>query len=250
MCQVPSMAGSNSPADRDPWLEPHLGRRAYRIEGGPFLELVSSDRLRFMENVRHEKAFAYWKIPVSNIEALHIAEGLGFRLIDTLVKFEKPIRSASTLSGKCLTRAAQPADESRVAEIARSAFTFSRFHLDPHLSIDIANRIKEDWVRNYFRGKRGEAMLVALQGNRPEGFVQLLIKNQVLTIDLIAVSPQLGQRGIGTSLIQGAEAVYEDCKTICVGTQLANVPSIRFYEKSGFRVKTSSHVLHFHGWLT
>jgi ribosomal protein S18 acetylase RimI-like enzyme len=58
--------------------------------------------------------------------------------------------------------------------------------------------------------------------------------------------PEQGQ-GAGHRLVEtfiGESA--GGCDRLRVGTQLANIPSIRLYEKCGFRLAASEYVLHAH----
>jgi len=51
-------------------------------------------------------------------------------------------------------------------DIAESAFVYSRFHLDPLVPKELANRVKREWIANYVRRQRGERLLVAeVDGN-------------------------------------------------------------------------------------
>ena len=89
-------------------------------------------------------------------------------------------------------------------------------------------------------------MTVALIGEKIVGFLQLLQSEDLLTIDLIAVDSHHLGNGIAGDLIRFSETHCQGCKTIQVGTQIANTPSIRFYEGMGFRLISSQYIFHFH----
>jgi ribosomal protein S18 acetylase RimI-like enzyme len=131
-------------------------------------------------------------------------------------------------------------------EVARKNFVYSRFHLDRAVPNVLADKIKAEWVGNYFLGKRGDEMVVALVDERVVGFLQLLRRNENLIIDLIAVDASQRRKGIARDMIAYAESQYDDCSHIVVGTQVANIPSIRLYEKIGFRLRSSKYVFHYH----
>jgi ribosomal protein S18 acetylase RimI-like enzyme len=89
-------------------------------------------------------------------------------------------------------------------------------------------------------------MIVANYGDKIAGFLQLLhIGADQLVIDLIAVDKTHQGHGIASEMIAFAQN-NTDRSTIKVGTQVANIPSIRLYEKLGFRLCESYYVFHYH----
>jgi ribosomal protein S18 acetylase RimI-like enzyme len=134
-----------------------------------------------------------------------------------------------------------------VVGLARRSFIYSRFHLDKAIPRETADTLKAEWVGNYFTGKRGDQMVVALVDGTIVGFLQLLYgRDKTVTIDLISVDASQRRKGIASDMIAYAEAECGDFKQIRVGTQIANVPSIRLYEKIGFRVTGAQYVFHYH----
>lgn len=237
----------------DTWLAELFGRPVYRVAltdefiGG--LAAGRDDERTAWQALRKGEVFAYAK--VSPTAPLHLAflEDEGFRLVDTNVVFDRPVNNgAAPVSGQCTVRFAVPGDEEQTVEVARRAFRYSRFHLDPNVSAGVADTIKAEWVRNYFRGSRGDAMVVAEAEGEIAGFVQLLTtRNRTLVIDLIAVDERHRRKQIAAAMIDFAAANVPDVDNYVVGTQIANVPSMRLYEKMGFRVAGATYVLHFHG---
>jgi ribosomal protein S18 acetylase RimI-like enzyme len=167
--------------------------------------------------------------------------------VDTNVVFEKPIAPAHEFAGYCAVRFVIPSDERQVVELARRSFVYSRFHLDSAIPKAVADTVKAEWVASYFAGKRGDEMVIALVDETVVGFLLLLWGNDgVLTIDLIAVDGNQRRKGIASDMITYAESQCHGCSRIKVGTQLANIPSIRLYEKIGFRMCMSKYVFHYH----
>ncbi|MBP1741959.1 MAG: hypothetical protein H6Q48_4252, partial [Deltaproteobacteria bacterium] len=93
---------------------------------------------------------------------------------------------------------------------------------------------------------RGDNMVVAIKDSSPAGFLQLLYSGKDLVIDLIAVEEKFRRMGIARAMIHFAETALRGFEEIAVGTQIANVPSIRLYEKLGFRVASSVYTFHYH----
>jgi ribosomal protein S18 acetylase RimI-like enzyme len=142
---------------------------------------------------------------------------------------------------------ALPGDRQAVEDIARKSFLYSRFHLDPAFSRAVADRIKAEWAGNFFHGQRGDHMVVAEVAGAVRGFLQLLQDEpERMTIDLIAVAEDVRGRGVASAMMGYAMRACR-ARTLRVGTQAANLASLRLYENLGFRVIATSYVLHRHG---
>jgi ribosomal protein S18 acetylase RimI-like enzyme len=219
-----------------------MGRQAWRVERGtggqPFSELAGP-----------APGFAYAKVPVVEIGTVWQLTDAGFRVVDTALAFEGAIGGETDRGG---VRFARDDDREPVAGIAAGAFRYSRFHLDPLIPGELADAIKAAWAVNYFEGKRGDGMVVAEHANRVVGFLQLLWSApDHLVIDLVGVAPASQGRGIGRDMIlYAARHGTGDGRLpsrISVGTQAANVPSVRLYESLGLRLREAQYVLHHHG---
>ena len=200
----------------------------------------------FRGELRKKPVFIYTKIPVGDIACIHLLENEGFRLIDTNIAFERPIGKDEVISSNITVRFARAEDEAQVRHIAGNSITFSRFHLDPRITNKIAKSLKEEWAGNYFHGKRGNKMVVVEKDGHIAGFLQLVFSGDILIVDLIAVSKKFRHMKIASNMIAYAEANLEGFNRIRVGTQVANIPSLPFYQKLGFSIINASYILHYH----
>lgn len=235
----------------DPWLASLLHRTVYKLEvGDPFTSKIQEDALfsKELNQVLSEKVFLYSKVQTSASARISLLQDLGFKLVDTNLTFEKKIGAMRPENLDGNVRFADAAEEDAVAKIARESFKFSRFHLDRNIDKDVANLIKEEWVRNFFRGKRGDHLVVAASSGKIGGFLQLLLNKEpdLMTIDLIAVDHGSRGQGFGRDMITFCEAKFPERTRFHVGTQVANVPSVRMYESMGFRLVNSVYVFHYH----
>ena len=232
----------------DAWLSRCLGKKSCRLNLTELSSKSDRDELhREIGELKQEPVFVYAKVPVDMLSATRFLEEVGFHLIDTNIVFDKSRSSDVPLKGTCTIRLAEPTDQDQVVDLARRSFCYSRFHLDCAISRDIADEIKAQWAKAYFLGERGNQMVVAQTGGEITGFLQLMTdKEHALVIDLIAVDDRFRGQGIGADMIRYAQQQNASCARVRVGTQLANAPSIRFYEKMGFRYLSSSYVFHFH----
>lgn len=142
----------------------------------------------------------------------------------------------------------------QIRKIARSSFTLSRFHLDPHLDRCQADRSREDWIINILKGRGGCIYSLDSSSGSVNGFIGF--KDTTLettgtrltynTIELIAVHPEHHGKAIGAHLIKHYLTVMKRRGTsfFLVGTQAKNVASIRLYEKCLFKLLSCRYTYH------
>jgi len=218
----------------DTWLSGLMGCPAIGVVAHP-------DGPHDLGNLPDGPLFASLRLPGDDPTAIAPFFAAGFRLVDTAVTLSKPRTVSTETSG---VRFARPDDEAAVRRIAHKGFRFSRFHADPAVSNALADTVKEAWAANYFTGGRGTHMVVAEQAGEVAGFLLLIVNDARILIDLIAVSDKHRGAGLGTAMIGFAETQVRGPQDVIVGTQLANISSLRFYTKLGFRPVGAHHVLH------
>ena len=190
--------------------------------------------------------FIWSKIPVDDIERLICLQKLGFYIVDTNLQFS--LSTKISFKNKSNLRFANSSDEPEIRRLAKNTFVYNRFNRDPNISNKIANEIKEQWVGNFFSGKRGKWMIVVEKNFKIVGFLQLIKKNKnTIVIDLIAIDEKNRGKGLAKEMISYA---HVNCLTkggiIEVGTQITNTSSIKLYSKLGFHMNSASYVLHMH----
>ena len=246
-----AVMAANSNFVYDQWLAQLLQRDVYQLMvDDDFIKKCrqpSSPEYRRLEELKAATVFMYAKVPVSTPVAVSFLEEHGFKLIDTNVTLEKPIVPTDKVTNRITMRFAVPADQEQIVEVARKSFTYSRFHLDSAFPPDIAEKTRAEWIKSYFMGNRGDTMVVALAGEVIIGFLLLIYgKEGWLTIDLIAVAETHRKIGIARDMIRYAESKCQGFSRIRVGTQLANLPSLRLYEGMGFKIAKSQYTFHYH----
>jgi ribosomal protein S18 acetylase RimI-like enzyme len=224
-------------AHDDAWLGEMMRRSVFRIDGSG----DTADLARHVDGRRG--AFYFAKVPTDRVADVAALSALGFVVVDTNVTFElvrepdaKPTVEVSDI---------RDGESDAVLDVAGSAFRYSRFHLDPKVGLELAHHIKREWIRNYVLRKRGDVLLVARDANRVLGFLAPITSHGTAVIDLVAVATDAHGKGAGSALTAAFAARYRGMPRI-VGTQVANVPSIRLYNKLGFQLAKSSYVLHLH----
>jgi ribosomal protein S18 acetylase RimI-like enzyme len=210
---------------RDDWLSDVLGYDAWNVAAP--------------EGVG--RALVTRRIPAADVAALGDAEAEGFAVVDVNVTLE---RTGFDPVGTTSVSVAVREQADALLDVAGSCFRFSRFHLDPRIGREAADRVKREWVRSYVEGRRGVELLAA----GAEGFLCVLEADDgARVIDLVGVASAAQGRGLGTELVAAFGSRHgADGRTLRVGTQVANTPSLRLYEKLGFRVAAATYVLHLH----
>lgn len=234
--------------NKDLWLTRLIKKNTFSVKVQSAMAADNNGYKEIDKMIKESPLFAYAKCPVSNIRVVAMLEEKKFSLIDTNLTLQKKIGRKKIPLNTDKFRMARPADEKEVTSIARRNFSFSRFHLDCVFNINTANAIKAAWAKAYFHGERGDAMIVAQYEGRIAGFLQLLIDQpqDSLIIDLLAVDKSMRGRGIARSMITFAEYSFRNLALIKVGTQIANLPSLKLYETMGFGIDSASYVLHYH----
>jgi dTDP-4-amino-4,6-dideoxy-D-galactose acyltransferase len=234
----------------DPWLAEQIGRSVYRLDVSDLLPLgfagaaaIVTER---MQRLR-APAMVYAKVPPDAVTVVAGLERGGFRLVDTNVTLEHPPVPSGPATVDGGVRLARPEDEQAVVALARRSFRFSRFHLDPELDDRIADEIKAQWVANFFRGRRGDRLIVADSASGVAGFLLALEEQDgTMVIDLVAVDEEQRGRGIAADMTRLAQGCFPGLSRMRVGTQLANTAALRAYQKLGFTVSSAAYVFHQH----
>lgn len=230
---------------RDAWLSEVFGYDAFKLNLEND-EIIDSKNV-FTKGSLPSRGFYYTKVPVHSVTQVGALTNAGFRVIDVNVTFEREPENI-TINENIIVRDVKPEDKIDVLNIAETSFIYSRFHLDPFVSKELADKIKRDWIANYIRKQRGERLLIAEMEGHPAGFLALLVTNEkVGVIDLIGVAKNMQGRGVGKRLVQFHinEAVNK-YSHLLVGTQIANVSSMRLYQSCGYNISNSTYVLHAH----
>lgn len=214
----------------DHWLAERMGRPVITIEAGDAPDAGAA-------------AFLQTRVPATDVARVTALERAGWSVVDVTVTLS---RSPGIEPGAGAWRVEPAADRDRDAllAIAHDDYDVSRFHLDPQVPDDVARRIKRDWIAACLDGERGDGVLVAAGDDGPAGFLAMLRTPTAQVIDLIAVRAAARGTGAGRALV--TRLLAESETTIEVGTQIANVAALRFYEALGFRARDTHYVLHCH----
>lgn len=235
----------------DAWLSEVLGRPIYRVDvtADTSAELTADACL---EHQRQNAGASYFvKVPATRPDWCRALGRAGFYPVDVNVTLTRTSSGPAAGTDRVAVVTAAEAHHAAAIDIAASSFRCSRFHLDPAFTKQEADAIKREWVRSYAEGRRGDRLLVAIADGHVAGFLAVLVTKVdgevAAVIDLIGVAASRQKQGIGRALVKAFVGLYSPtAASLRVGTQVANLPSLRLYESCGFTIQHAAYVLHAH----
>lgn len=236
----------------DPWLAAIFGRDVFRVDGcgqGAAIARIVDEHRR-----QQSRAFYYAKVDAVDVPTVAALTAAGMAVVEVNVTFgaaASASQGVENLPDSVAITRASAGDADSLLQVAASSFRYSRFHLDPLVADSLANRIKREWIASYLAGRRGDDLWTVRFNGEIAGFLAVIggddhgVRHK--TIDLVAIAPAFQGRGIGHAVMRFFFRHYAGtCDRLRVGTQVANVPSMRLYEAAGMRIERSQYVLHMH----
>ena len=229
----------------DLWLGGALSRPVFRVDEATILDDIEG-------HVAARTGMWFTRVSCDDTRRVDDLTRLGFRVVDVNMTLRRmPRVGAMPMPNGIEMRNMTPQTADAVVEIGGSGFERSRFHLDPHSADADADEVKRRWTRNCVSGARGVATHVAVIDDQPAGFLSVIetthAQRPERVIDLVAVDARHRGRGVGAALVETfIDAHGPLCASLAVGTQAANVASLRLYERAGFLVSDTRYVMHRH----
>jgi len=175
--------------------------------------------------------------------------GLKYHYIHTLLTFgSKGERFEQLKSKELVIRKVNIADAEAIAKLAQKSFSYSRFHLDPHLDNQKANILLSKSAINSVLDGFVDVMFVAEIKGKIAGYYsakkkyiqefELVIGDAVIS----AVGSEYQGKGIFSELDTHLLNWFSDNVNIAeMGTYLINYPVHRTWIKKGLRLVRGSH---------
>jgi ribosomal protein S18 acetylase RimI-like enzyme len=206
---------------------------------------VAPEQLESVAREADEKQFRciYLLVSASDHALLESAQRHAFLVRDVRVELERSVAGHSAdMNG---LRPGSVDDLAELAPIARERFRGTRFFADAGFPGERSRELYVEWLR---QALRSEGDLVSLVTRDSSGFVacRLSPASGVGSIELIAVAPSAGGKGLGDILVAGAGALYTNASltTARVVTQGHNLVAQRLYQAHGYRTRSVHLWLH------
>ena len=163
-----------------------------------------------------------------------------------MVNYERKFLENKSTFYKC--RNATRKDIPQLKKICLEKTSGSRFYSDKKLNKKFRESFRFEWLLNYFRGKRGNFLIVAYKEKKILGFILLIKIKNGLRIDLIVTKKTFYNKKVGVTLINFANNnLIKNKQKIYAGTNVHNIQANNFYKKVGFqKTKISTYNYHIH----
>jgi ribosomal protein S18 acetylase RimI-like enzyme len=252
--------------ERSDWDSGHFGLGVGKLKLAFFDRSVKMDRrtklFRLIKDVApsYDVDVIFARVSLNDLVTIHSLEASGGVMADILLTFyidlSKSFHSTRMLGWRKLgidIDHASRLDETALMTIARAIFKIDHFHADPRLQKEKCNELYAKWASNSLKGL-AETVFVARKNGDIVGFVSCKIQAggsscSTGLIDLVGVRSEYACCGIGCLLVSKALSWFSKrASLVTVGTQAANVPAVRLYQKMGFKHISSEATLHL--WTT
>lgn len=189
------------------------------------------------------------KIPVHDVGLSRLLAECGFYPVETQLDIALPLgRPAPAAPARGATlRPATRDDLPALFDIASSAFSFDRFHLDSSLPRDKADLRYRAWAE---KAVRDGNLLYVFANERTQavlGFYHIRdLGDGEVDLSLAAVAPELQGAGIGALMYQ---AILAECRRLgftCASTHIsvANLPVANLFFRLGFTLRGAVYTFH------
>jgi dTDP-4-amino-4,6-dideoxy-D-galactose acyltransferase len=242
----------DEPCEALSWDTKFWGFPVARVRG----HTLTPDRVASIDRWCQERAIAclYFLATFDDPLTVRCAEDGQFRLVDARVTF-KIVPELVTAPAEwhdiagITIRPVVESDIDRLQHLAGESFLQTRFHFDVHFPRLKARQLYERWFAESCRGYADQVFVAETEG-APVGFItcHLPVGEQPAQLRLIAVAPQLRNRGIGRALRQHALDWFarRDVLLVTTVTQGRNLAMQVLNQRCGF--DSLSFQLWYHKW--
>ena len=144
-----------------------IGFKSYITNKKILSQKLSNIKKPFFLSIKSKKKLSFKK-KTKNIK---------ISLISKLIYFERDFKKNLFINITC--RKAKKTDIKKIINLAKENNLNSRFIKDKFISKSFKVKYRSEWVRNFFRKKRGDYLLVAEKKNKILGFILILKKKNI-----------------------------------------------------------------------
>ncbi len=146
----------------------------------------------------------------------------------------------------------QDSDEQMIApeqlyDLAYESGKYSRFKLDPNLSVQKFKELYQKWVDNSLNHKFADKVFFIKNKAGILGFVTIKKNPNHASIGLIAVTENSQGKGYGKQLLKKAESycISEGIQELRIPTQKENAMACQFYNKNNYHISEELILKHY-----
>lgn len=167
-------------------------------------------------------------------------------LADVNIQFSKELDTSSSYQDEATYVLNTYPHNERVVNIASNSFQYSRFYNDPLLPQELAKNIYVHWTQSSF-SQENKYFVLCERESEIAGYMIFSIRENIASVELIAVHKDFQRKKVGESLINKIEeyVLNKGIRLIKVGTQVNNISAIQFYTKMGFKYVNCGSIYHY-----
>ncbi|TMD14628.1 MAG: hypothetical protein E6I96_09045 [Chloroflexi bacterium] len=221
------------------------------VARSPRLTRASLDEaLRFCRD--HRVSMLIARVPATDLRTVQALEGEGFRLMDTLVRYEIALKTAPAPPISSAIRPLKPGEDEAVVSVARAAFAgyFGHYHADPRLDRRACDEVYVSWARRACASADpSDVVLVAEVAGGVAAFAAIRDRDGAGELSLGAVAPQSRGRSLYKELTLAgiAWAGARGAQRFTADTQIQNYAAHRAWAGAGMTVASAAYT--FHKWF-
>jgi GNAT superfamily N-acetyltransferase len=214
---------------------------------------VSTDSLPRLTDfcLSHSVRLLIARVSVTDLECVQAMEAEGFRLMDTLVYYERSLSGPPPIDDSGVSiRPARREESGAVGALAREAFRgySGHYHTDPRLDKALCDEAYSDWAaRSCLEQSDSSAVLVAEADARLIGLATLRLNSPLEGEGvLFGVRPEARRRGVFASLLVASLSwcVNRGARQMLYSTQINNAAAQRVLGRGGFIHNRAYYTLH------
>lgn len=217
-------------------------------------KLEKEDFKKILESMKNKGVhLVYCIIHPHDQKTQQLVQSFGGYLVDNKTTFVKKVYQDEmdfpSFTNFEITEYPHNISNSIMDNLAVQSGVYSRFKIDPKITIEKFTELYKLWISNSVSKKIADIVFVAKKDEEIVGMITLKKKGDQGEIGLIAVQPHVRGMGIGKALIQKSLSWFqlEKCKYVYVATQQNNVNAVKLYKNSGFHIEKIESFYHI--WL-
>lgn len=201
------------------WDKRNLGIDVYEIRLNKTDLLNLSEVVNFISSDKFKNSYLTIKMPVSNLEALHALEAIGFQFMETQFHMGKLLNNYET--PRLLSRVITPLEQREITKdeecwsaitdlITEDMFYTDRIYLDPMLSKGISYKRYRNWIIDSVKDPDSH-LFVYYYKEKPIsiGFIKIDQYKKIVYDLLEGIFEQYQNSGLGFSVFDCALKSYQ-----------------------------------------
>ena len=226
------------------WDSEFFGFRIGRVLPGPF-DAAAIDDWRRSQHIR----CLYYLAELGDIQSIHAAEKMGFRLMDIRTTFFLPLPQSAKINQEILVRQAKPDELSDLLSISNGVFCNGRFYQDPNFPTPLVDKMYNRWLENHFF-QSNTCVWIAENEDGIHGFTSVeTTPEKIARLSLTGVHHSARRRGVAKALKSFVIDYYSTAGFTRLEsiTQGRNRSLININFSFGFKLVHQQ--LWYHGWF-